>query len=227
MEADFKDYPKTFAPQDFWRQVKRTVYGQPVGDDQIAMIVDTIGSALQLQTQDALLDLACGNGALSRFFFGQCQEFLGVDYSEILIDVARTNFERPGCRFLLADVAEYVRQEQRPEQFTKVLCYGSFSFFPEETARLVLRRLSETFRQVECVFIGNLPDLSRHMDFYTDGHDHGHELKDPESKIGIWRSEEEFRALATDTGWNATFSRMAPPFYAAHYRYDVLLTRAN
>lgn len=227
MEVDFKDYPKTVAPQDFWRQVKRTVHGQPVGDDQIAMIVEAVGRALEFQPQDILLDLACGNGALSHFFFGQCQEFLGVDYSEVLIDIARANFERLGCRFMLDDVAAYVCQEQNPERFTKVLCYGSFSFFTEKTARLVLRRLNASFQQVERVFIGNLPDLSRHMDFYTDGHDHGHELKNSESKIGIWRSEEEFRVLAADTGWKAAFFRMAPSFYAAHYRYDVLLTRVN
>lgn len=227
MESDFKEYPKSLPSTDFWGQVKRTVNGHPVSEQQIEMIVAAIQPALRLQAQDSLLDLACGNGALSRFFFSQCNEFLGVDFSEVLIDVARANFEQPGRHFVLADVGQYVRQEQVPERFTKVLCYGSFPYFPEQTARLVLQHLHAVFRRVERVFIGNLPDLARQGAFFTDGRDHAQELKDPESKIGIWRSEDEFRALAADCGWEACFHRMPVAFYAAHYRYDVLLTRAH
>ncbi len=227
MESDFKEYPKTLLPTDFWGQVKRTVNGQPVSERQIEMIVAAIHPALQLHAQDSLLDLACGNGALSQFFFGQCREFLGVDFSEVLIDVARTNFEQPGRSFILEEVGQYVRQEQSPERFTKVLCYGSFPYFPEETARLVLQHLHSVFRRVERVFIGNLPDLALHSAFFSDRRPHPHELKDPESKIGIWRSEDEFRSLAADCGWEACFHRMPAAFYAAHYRYDVLLTRAR
>ena len=226
MESDFKEHPKTLSPTDFWGQVKRTVNGQPVSEQQITMIVEAIHQALQLEPQDCLLDLACGNGALSQFFFGQCSEFIGVDFSEPLIDVARANFEQPKRHFILSDVGRYVLQESRPERFNKVLCYGSFPYFSEEIARLVLTRLHRVFKGVERVFIGNIPDITRHKAFFTDERDHSHELKDPESKIGIWRDEEEFRALAADCGWAASFQRMPDTFYAAHYRYDVLLMRA-
>lgn len=226
MESDFKEYPNTLSPTDFWGQVKRTVNGKPVSEQQITMIVESIRQALQFHPQDCLLDLACGNGALSRFFFGQCDEVLGVDFSEALINVARANFEQPKRNFVLSDVGKYVTQEPVAERFTKVLCYGSFPYFPEETARLVLQRLHTAFHSVERVFIGNLPDLDRHGAFFSDERDHTHELKDPESKIGIWRSEEDFRMLAADCGWVADFRHMPKAFYAAHYRYDVLLTRA-
>ncbi|SFU79241.1 Methyltransferase domain-containing protein [Paenacidovorax caeni] len=225
MESDFKEYPKKCFPTDFWGQVKRTVNGQPVSESQIALIVDAIRQALHLQPDDRLLDLACGNGALSHHFFGECSEFLGVDFSDVLINVARRNFEQPGRKFVLDDVGRYIVRELEPERFTKVLCYGSFSYFPEMTARRVLTQLCTAFLNVERVFIGNLPDLRLHQAFFTDGRDHARELKDPESKIGIWRSEQEFQALAADCGWSASIQRMPQAFYAAHYRYDVLLTR--
>jgi hypothetical protein len=85
---------------------------------------------------------------------------------------------------------------------------------------------ASSFLGVKRVLIGNLPDLELHTKFYTDGRDHSSELKDPESKIGIWRTESEFRELAAECGWAASFHRMPPDFYAAHYRYDVLLKRA-
>ena len=228
MESDFKEYPKTLAPDDFWGQIKRSVNGQPVSEEQIQLIVATIKDALAFQPGDRLLDLACGNGALSRYFFDDCAEVYGVDYSEVLIEVAKCYFEQlPLRRFDLADVGEYIVAESDPARFTKVLCYGSFPYFPEATARLVLTRLCRDYSQVERVFIGNLPDLERHQDFYTDGRDHTAELKHHDSKIGIWRSAEEFCQLAADCGWQAHIQRMPKGFYTAHYRYDALLERAR
>lgn len=227
MESDFKEYPKTLPPMDFWGQVKRTVNGKAVSQQQISMVVDAVQDALQFEPHDQLLDLACGNGALSQYFFGQCSEFLGVDYSEVLIDVARLHFERSGKHFVLGEVGDYILGETSPQRFTKVLCYGSFPYFPEATARKVLTQLSTAFTNVERVFVGNLPDLQRCQAFFTDGGDHSDELKDAESKIGIWRSEQEFQVLAADCGWHASIRRMPMAFYAAHYRYDVLLTRTT
>lgn len=225
MDSLYKEFPQVMTPGDFWRQIKRTVNGEPVSEEQIAMIVQAIDEALLLGPDDRLLDLACGNGALSQYFFGKCEDFLGVDISAVLIEVAQRYFERPGRKFLLSDVADYILNECQPEHFTKVLCYGSFSYFTEESARLVLTRLSNDFCNVQRVFIGNLPDLRLQHLFYRDGRDHGLELKSADSLIGIWRSEEEFRQLAADCGWQAHISRMPQAFYASHYRYDVLLTR--
>ncbi|WP_068825964.1 class I SAM-dependent methyltransferase [Pseudomonas sp. BMS12] len=228
MESDFKEYPKTLASDDFWGQVKRTVNGQPVSEEQIQLIVATIHQALQFQVGDRLLDLACGNGALSRYFFDCCDELYGVDYSPVLIDVAKRYFEQPPARrFDVADVGDYIVAEGDPMRFTKVLCYGSFPYFPEQTARLVLSTLNTDFRNVQRVFIGNLPDIERNTEFYTDGLDHSAELKEHNSKIGIWRSQDEFMQLAADCGWQAQIQRMPEGFYAAHYRYDVLLVRAS
>ncbi len=224
MESDFKEFPKGVAPTDFWKQVKRTVGGQPVSEEQIALIVSVIKQALMLEN-DVLLDLACGNGALSSYLYDDCVEFVGVDFSEVLIDVARQHFQRPQAGFLLADVGKYIVAEAKPARFTKVLCYGSFAYFTESDARLVLTSLHDQFVNVSKVFIGNLPDLDRQADFFTDGLDHTSELKDPESKIGTWRTEAEFCELAADCGWSAQIQRMPEQFYAAHYRYDALLTR--
>lgn len=225
MDSIYKQYPSDMAPGDFWRQIKRTVNGEPVPDEQISMIVSTIREALQLSPEDQLLDLACGNGALSQYFFDCCDSFLGVDISEVLIDVAKRYFEQPKRQFVLEDVGKYILSESCPQRFTKVLCYGSFSYFPEDTARMVLARLNRDFINVERVFIGNLPDLDLHGRFYTDGKDHDHELKKADSLIGIWRSASEFEALADSCGWRSSIQRMPSGFYAGHYRYDILLTR--
>ena len=130
LKFDHNEYAKTRALDDFWGQIRRTVQGEPVSDDQIQMIVDTIRSALEMKPADALLDIACGNGALSHLLFDSCTDYLGVDLSEHLISVAKANFEAlPNYQFKHQGAAEYVRTELHPKRFSKSLCYGSFSYF--------------------------------------------------------------------------------------------------
>lgn len=225
LKFDHDAYAKSRAPDDFWGQVRRTVNGVPVSDDQIKLIVDMIRSALDLKTDDTLLDIACGNGALSHLLFDSCSRYLGVDLSEHLIAVAKKNFETlPNHQFMHQWAAEYVRTESRPERFSKVLCYGSFPYFSAADAAEVLRTLFEKFGSVQNVFIGNLPDKDRAAEFYKKQPDI-EELADCCSQIGIWRTRSEFAQLASDAGWQIKFSTMPAGFYSSYYRYDALLSR--
>ena len=220
-----KEYPKTLDPDDLWGQVRRTVNGKPVSDAQIALIVAAIRDGLQFSKDDVGLDLACGNGALSSYFFDDCRSLHGVDYSPYLIGIATKRFQVPGkSTFMVDDAVHYVQNEPDPGRFTKALCYGSFACFTEADARQVLRGLRERFVNVSRLFIGNLPDRDRAHLFYPPGKDYTSELKDHTAPIGIWRSRAEFYTLAADEGWEITLTLMPPEFYAAHYRFDALLT---
>ncbi len=225
LKFDHDEYARTQAPDDFWGQIRRTVKGTPVSDEQIKVIVDTIQLALKIKPDDTLLDIACGNGALSRFLFNSCANYLGVDLSEHLITVAKSNFEvLPHYQFIQQGAAEYVRSESQPEKFSKVLCYGSFPYFSAADATEVLCTLFEKFSNVQTVFIGNLPDKDLATTFYKKSPDI-EELADCCSQIGIWRTRSEFAKLANDAGWQVEFSIMPAEFYASYYRYDALLSR--
>jgi cyclopropane fatty-acyl-phospholipid synthase-like methyltransferase len=225
-KSDHKEYPKTFDREDLWGQVRRTVNGKPVSEEQIAMIVAAIRRDLQLRADDVVLDLACGNGALSSYLFEDCARLHGVDWSEFLIEIANSRFAISGkSTFLVDDAAHYVGSEPEPGQFTKALCYGSFAYFSEADATRVIDGLARRFANVTRVFIGNLPDLARAGRFYYAGMDYHAELKDHTAQIGVWRSEMELRELFEASGWKLEIVSMPPAFYAAHYRFDAILTR--
>ena len=224
----YKEHPKTCDPHDFWGQVKRTVNGTPVSDDHIAMIVKAVSSGLDLWENDFLLDLCCGNGALSRLFFEKCRGGLGVDFSEKLIEIAKATFERlPDQVYLLDDVVEHAHNETEPERYTKLLCYGSFAYLDAHRAEELLRLCFERYRNASVFYIGNLPDKDQMETFFTDRtYTEGIE-NEADSAIGIWRTPDEFRALAEAAGWGISFRTMPKDFYAARYRYDVVLTRGR
>lgn len=226
MESDFKSYPQSRDAKDYWGQVKRTVNGVPVSEEQIQLIVDAIRRELALRPggADRVLDIGCGNGALSALLFDQLASLHGVDYSEYLVSVAQRDFQRaPAFTFEVADALDYVTSAADPGRFNKVLCYGCFSYFRPATQ--VLATLHDRFPAVERVFIGNLPDKDRAALFYRNGLPSEAEMADHDSKIGVWRTAAEFEALAREAGWMCHISRMPSDFYAGHYRYDATLTR--
>ncbi len=223
----YDEFARSCDPEDFWGQVKRTVSGQPVDANQIAFIVQTVTAGLALQPRDILLDLCCGNGALTDRIFDHCAGGLGVDVSNHLINIARKNFERiPERRYLVSEVATFAAAAEGTEQFTKALCYGSFKYLDNKTAQILLTRLHQRFPKVERFYIGNNADKSLMHDFfyagaYTPGAEDAHD-----SFLGMWRTEDEFKELASSSGWSAAFSRMPKTFYAAKFCYDVILTRS-
>ncbi len=223
---DHDEHARSCAPDDFLGQTRRTVQGKPVSDEQIKMIIENIKFRLGMKPDDTLLELACGNGALSRFLFDSCREYAGVDLSEYLISVAKKHFERlPNYQFTMQGAAEYVRQESRPERFSKVLCYASFCYFPATDVDEVLRTLFDKFTHVQTVLIGNLPDKDKAKEFYKNRQPSEEELLDSSTAIGTWRTRNEFAQLAAKAGWKTSFSTMPSEFFASYYRYDVLLTR--
>lgn len=239
-DAHARSRPRT----DFWGQVRRTVHGRPVSDKQIDLIVAAVVAALGLGADDTLLDLACGNGALSDRLFQCCAGGVGVDVSEYLIGVAQEYFATPSRQYVRADAVDWVEAEADPGRFTKAVCYGSFSYLSDDAAARMLRTLHRRFPRVGHVLLGNLPDPARASRFYGASPDatgragkgvgrapdlrtpdlRTPDLRTPESDLGIWRDEAEITALAGQ-GWQVTTRPMPPEFFAAHYRYDALLVR--
>src|SRR5579875_542152 len=227
-KSDYNEYPKSLARDDFWGQVRRTINGRRISEADVQRIVEGIRGALRLTRDDLLLDLACGNGALSSRLFGDCRAVLGVDLSEYMIEVAQENFaDPPDYVFLVGDVVEYVRTEQRPERFTKALCYGSMMFLDGDQLAAMLREVHARFTSVDRLMLGNVPDRDRAQQFLADNPNIASlELDNPRAQAGMWWSVEDLSALALECRWeSAEVSRLATDVFNARYRYDLTLLR--
>lgn len=221
---DYDRHARTRPRDDLWGQVRRTVRGQPVAPGQIDLIVDTIQTKLGLCPRDTLLDLACGNGALTSRLHPHVAASVGVDISDYLIGIAQERFATPAHAFIAADASHHTQTAPSPKRFTKALCYGSLSYMDDAAVGRLLQALHRRFTAVTHLFLGNLPDPTRARAFYTE-----HPLPDltePKSDIGTWRSPEHIAALA-GPAWTISTSTMPKGFFSAHYRFDALLERAS
>jgi cyclopropane fatty-acyl-phospholipid synthase-like methyltransferase len=219
-----KEFPKTCHPKDFFGQVKRTVNGKAISDSEIQLIVETIKAKLELNSYDFLFDLGCGNSALSSMLFKNIGGYLGIDFSEYLVKIAKENFEKPGFKIELAEGVEYLQKIKINKKVTKVLCYGVFSYFNSYDANIILSQIKLKFPNVRKILIGNIPDKNRAQNFYYKNINHKDQLDDNTTNIGKWWSLNEFKLMANQNKYNFDYYIMPNSFYASHYRYDVVLT---
>jgi SAM-dependent methyltransferase len=223
---DYQEYPKTLARDDFWGQIRRTIMGRRITEEEVTTLVDHVRELLQLRAGDVLLDLACGNGVLSARLFHGCAGYTGVDRSAYLIEIAKEHFERPpGYVFFHGDAAEFTRSVERPESFTKILCFGAFQYLPPATVDGLMRAVSERFPNAHRFVLGELPERERAGRFFHDGYT-DRDLEEHQSQIGRWWSTEEVSDLAARFGWDVATTRMPQDFFNAKYRFDAILTTA-
>ncbi len=227
-EADHahKVYPKQFERDDFWSQIKRTVNGKPVSEEDIELIVSQIKDQLALDPGDHLLDLGCGNAALASRVFDRVGHYTGVDFSSYLLEIAAQYFTPDeSVRYVEADAAEYVKRCDQPEDFDKVLCYGCMSYLSRDDLLGLICTLHDRFPGVSRVFFGNIPDRAKAAEFFAKREVVEYDLDDPRSPIGVWWDPDEFTAAASSGGFSAQVVRMPERFYGAAYRFDLLLKR--
>lgn len=222
-----KEFPKTVKRDDFWRQIKRTVNGEPVSERDIQAIVDTIKNQLKLDGKDYhLLDLGCGNAALASRLFDFVARYTGVDFSEYLVEVAKDYFSDPKVeQYIVSDILAFMERSGSFPEYTHVLCYGVMSYLPYQMIGGFFRNIGVRMPNVKTVFIGNLPEKSKAEAFHARRGEVNFELHDHTSAIGVWWGQDEICELAKVAGWKPIITKMPEGFYASEYRFDLTLQR--
>ncbi len=221
-DFDYEERPKQFGREDFWQQVRRTVNGQPVSEAQISVIVEQVVQGLDLQKGDELLDIGCGNGALTTRFEPHVDHIIGMDRSSYLIDVGREHFASDCLSFELMSIEEMISSSEF-QKANKALLYGVSSYLSDE----LLRALIAWYFRGHCgqLFIGNVRDRRHASEFYK-GERTDDELSDHTTSIGKWREQSWFIELADQLGISVRFMKMPEEFYLSRYYFDVVFSRA-
>lgn len=217
-EFDYLERPKQFARDDFWRQVRRTINGEPVSQAQIELIVKQVCLGLDLRTDDGLLDIGCGNGALTALFKTHVFDILGVDYSTYLIEVAQEYFATSHMKFMPLSIEKLMTTELQ-NSFSKGLLYGVSSYLSDE---LLTELIAWYMRNPKSrLFIGNIRDIAHANQFYKEKKTE-QELSDHTTSIGKWRSPVWYEQLANSLGVDLIFMKMPPGFYLSDYYFDAV-----
>ena len=224
--SDFihKEFPKSVGREEFWKQIKRTVNGKEVSEEDITNIVNQITDHISPNENDHLLDLGCGNGALASNFFSSINKYTGVDFSEYLLGVAQEFFNPINVEYIYDSAENFINNCSSPKIYTKILIYGAMSYFGRGGLIKALTHIKSDFVNTERIFIGNIPNKLKAREFYDNGGVKIFNLEDSNSAIGTWWDPEELTQVCNEIGFKVKLLYMPDSFYASKYRFDILLT---
>lgn len=205
-------------------QVARTGGGSPVAEATLTQITQDIVQKLALKQTDRVLDICCGNGALSVRIAENCRELWGVDLSPQQIERAQ-QYQRPGLNFVVGNAAAL--PPGLTGTFDKILLYFSFQYLDTPTlARRTIQGMAQMLSPGGTILIGDVPQREKLAVFYprlTDRIRYQLQLVLGRSPMGRFWSLAEMEGFAQEVGLTLEQVPQATSLPYAHYRCDYLL----
>ena len=233
MHMNWKDFwgkfPNQFAKDEFIKQVGKTVQGQPISSEQLNQLISEVVQKLNLEADDVVLDLCCGNGLITYAVAEKCQSIVGVDFSKPMIEIAREYHNRINTEYLNMSVLDITSENlPRPKPFTKIYMYEGLQYFQEvQLSHLMQTLLALSSERVIMLFAG-VPDMDRIREFYdTPERQLEYEARKRQGTeaVGTWWKKSFIRQVCSDYGLQCDFLSQHEFSHTAHYRFDVRIKR--
>jgi SAM-dependent methyltransferase len=228
-EDFWNTFPKKFGREEYLRQVGRTSQGRPISERQLDLLISDILSKLDVRPEDDVLDLCCGNGLITSRVAQKCRQVVGVDFSPVLIDIAREKFSASNVHYHCLSALEITPQNlSRFAPFSKLYMYEALQHFQEAQLGLLLERLLALSDKDSVILLGSVLHQRRLGGFYNTP-----ELRRAYRTIqrrgdlglGTWWKQSVIRRTCASYDLRCEFLSQPEELHTACYRFDVRITR--
>lgn len=210
---------------DPFRQVGRTLAGEPMGPARFARHVEHVRTLLRARPEHVVLDLCCGNGLFAVALAPHVRQIDAVDFTAPLLATLERRAPR-NVRVIAADVREL---ERPPESCDRILVAAALQHFSNAELVALLRRAAGWLRPGGVLLATDVLDAARRWRFfdtpervrrYFQGVAAGAPV------LGNWCDREWLERAARDGGF-AEVQTMDQPadYWYAHYRFDLRCAR--
>ena len=208
-------------------QVARVGKKVDFSEELINRTVEHIIANLDLQMEDVLLDVCCGNGMISILLSKKCAAVTGCDISEELIRLAKENHANSKVKYLAGDATQLTSFINT--KFDKINLFFSFQYLDSYSKGFsAIREMSQLLKPNGRIFLGDVPDyefLSRFYPSYPARLKYLLKLRLGKSEMGKFWKEAEIARICGELG--LTYQRLLQPEdlpYSA-YRVDYMLQK--
>jgi cyclopropane fatty-acyl-phospholipid synthase-like methyltransferase len=160
----WSEYQTDVANKDEQSQVLRTRNKQPIAKRKWEITLDLVAQQLELQSDDNLLDLCCGNGLFTAAFGPRIAGVEAVDISPVLTGRLAAR-GLPNVRVSTSDIRDV---QFGPQSFSKVLWYAGIQYIDESDIVVMVRRIRGWMKPGGILMIGDIPDRTRLWDYFND-----------------------------------------------------------
>ena len=146
-----------------------------------------------------VLEIGCGIGRWAEFFHDRCSSYLGLDYSENLVDIAKDSHDFDDCKFQVMSAFDIKTDELLVEPpFDVVLISQVLMYINDEDVSVIMDEINEVVAREKQIFITepiSCMDCRLTLkDFYSDELDTDYNA--------IYRTENEYREFFERLGCN-------------------------
>ncbi|MCB1701343.1 MAG: methyltransferase domain-containing protein [Halioglobus sp.] len=208
---------------DLYRQVGKTIQGQPVGEEQLRLIATGITSALGLCSGDTVMDIGCGNGLVTRVIAPKVSRVIGVEQNPGLYESALENSSAENLTYIRSDILDV---DALNFNCNKAYMYEVIQHVEYNKLRDFMHFFKSSFLSGSRVFIGGIPDEEKKWHFYNSRSRRCELLEalmvsgDP---MGTWFHRDYLSHLGDAYGLRVRIIPQSESLYTSHYRFDCLI----
>lgn len=224
-ENYWANYPKTVGEDEYQKQVNNTVKGEPYSQEDFNAMVLGLCERLDLQKNDVLLELCCGNGIVTVELAQKCRQVLGVDFSEPLIEVANRVHRPDNVSYQRFDILKLDQLLTSKEKFfNKILLHAALQHFQPESFKSILVNMLKLTSEPKLILLSSIPDSSKKWHFFNTPQrklKHLYYKFSGKDVMGTWWDQKFIKKVCQELNLNCEFYSESVDKPAAYYRFDV------
>lgn len=155
---------------------------------------DKLLKLINLNEESKVLDVACGIGRWADAIGTGIERYLGVDFSEGLIDIANKRNKNPKAKFIAGSSTELNNLLDKDDSFSHILIIGLFVYLNDDDVAKVFEQAEKFCAEHATICIREpigITDRLTLKEFYSE------ELKD--NYNAIYRTDAEFKQIMKST----------------------------
>lgn len=218
----WKEYGRESRGQNTQTRVLRTLNKQPIDPRRWQRTMRFIEDTLEPKDGDRALDLACGNGLITRMLAERCKSVTAVDVSpDLLAEIDPA--EHPTIETLEMDMRDCAFPDA---SFDKIVLYAGLQYLDDREALNLWKKAHVWLRPGGAFFLGDIPDRDllwtffdseEREDVYFDRLETGQPL------VGNWYTRDFLTRLARYAGFTeAKILPQADYMIYSTFRFDLL-----
>jgi SAM-dependent methyltransferase len=225
-KTHFTQNPTLFEETEFFKQVEKTLSGQPISPAQFEAQISDLRKALEISKDDRVLDMCCGNGIVTAEISKDCYSIIGIDFSEPLIKLAKKYKNPANTAYYCLSVLDQNVDTLLDKSFSKIYMSDSLQYFNEEDLSKILQLILKISSSNPIIFFGGVPDIDKIWNFYDTEErreDYRRRKSMGNEAIGTWWKKNSIKNICLQNGFESEFLSQNKLVYSAHYRFDVRL----
>lgn len=219
--------------EKYWDQVGENNHSfatqvQRNDEDSIQSSVDNIIARLEISKTDKVLDVCCGNGFITHEISKVCNEIVGVDQSQNLIQIANNTYQENNTKHICIS-ATSMSNDLGSTKFDKIYLEFSFQYFDKKNeGKKVIQEMINLLTPTGKILISNITESGKQKVLFDTLPKRFYYLTSRirgKNSMGKFWLVKELDDICKELKIQGQYIKQPSHLPYAHYRFDYIITK--